>query len=1351
MSEVEAVPLRVFLSHTSELRQFPTGRSYVAAAEEAVKRAGHALADMEYFTARDEQPAAYCADAVRQADVYVGIIGLRYGSPVRDRPEVSYTELEFDTATERRMPRLVFLLDTEADLRMPPKALIDRKYGAKQDAFRQHVMDAGVMIATVGEPSDLAMKLLQALQDLPRDARRAVRPVTSRPFMVEQSQHVVISRPELEAKVIEELEQASTGGLVSLTTTLWGAGGFGKTTLAARVCELVRNKFPGGVLWVTVGEQAAGPELAAKVNDLSLVLSGDRPTFVEPEQAGHHLGHLLGEERRLLVVDDVWRREQLSPFLLGGPGCVRLVTTRHRPVLPEPEGDACVRVDAMEADQAMALLREGMGANVPELGRLLRMTGRWPVLLRLVNGAVRRWMRHGVAAAAAVKKVGDDLLSQGPAVLDQTSALDVTRSANRARAVQATVEAGLRALAADTPGLVDRYLELAVFAEDVDVPQATLARYWGHTGQMTLSAVERLCLDLADLALVQEYSVRPVARIRLHDVMLSYLWHRVGLERVAALHQQLLEAHRQGLPRADGAVGTAWWAMDRDEPYLWTQLARHLREAGSNEAMELELLVCDLRWVVAKLERLGPSAIDADLTLAIGPRPAALRRALVQNAHLLGRLEPDGSLGATLLSRLEGMGELESIARAYAATFQHRRLMPAWPLPDLPDPALLRVLAGHSRPVLALAVSPDGSWLASAGDDPIVQLWNTADGSLRATLAGHAGSVQSLVAGPDGSWLASAGYDQAVRLWNADGSLRGMLSGHTDRINAIAVSPDGSWLASAGQDHTVRLWNPADGSHGTTLSGHTGSVSALAVSPDGSWLASASDDRTVRIWNPADGSLRATLSGHTSSVWTLAVSPDGSWLASAGHDHTVRLWDPIHGSHRATLSGHTRKVRALAVSPDGSWLASASDDQTVRLWNPADGSLRNTLSGHNRHVLTLAVSPDGSWLASAGDDNTVRLWQPDGRLRAILSGHTNWPQTLAVSPDGSWLASAGRDQTVRLWNPADGSHRTAFSGHRGPVWALAVSPDGSWLASAGRTVRVWNPVDGSLRAVLSGHTSDIQALAVSPDGSWLASAGRDHTVRLWNPADGSHRVTFSGHIGSVSVLAVSPDGSWLASAGQTVRLWNPVDGSLRAVLPGHTSDIQALAVSPDGSWLASAGSDHAVRVWDSAGSPRATLSGHADIVRALAISPDGSWLASAGHDQTVRLWNPADGSLRAILLGHTGSVGTLAVSPDGSWLASAGQDQTVRIWDMADGSYRTTLLVHTGSIRALAVSPDGSWLASAASDQTVRLWNPNDGERLAALRVAAPIHSVYWVPSAAPMLACASVSGVYVLRVDPGL
>jgi len=160
-------PRRVFLSHTSELREFPQRRSFVAAAEAAVSRAQDAIADMAYFTARDDKPAEYCQGRVRGCDVYVGLIGLRYGTPVRDQPEVSYTELEFQTAAEAGLPRLVFVLDEDAAVPIPAARLLDGdlERQGRQRAFRARVLDSGVMAGKFASPDQLEVLLLQALQE----------------------------------------------------------------------------------------------------------------------------------------------------------------------------------------------------------------------------------------------------------------------------------------------------------------------------------------------------------------------------------------------------------------------------------------------------------------------------------------------------------------------------------------------------------------------------------------------------------------------------------------------------------------------------------------------------------------------------------------------------------------------------------------------------------------------------------------------------------------------------------------------------------------------------------------------------------------------------------------------------------------------------------------------------------------------------------------------------------------------------------------------------------------------------------------------------------------------------------
>ncbi|MFN9644803.1 MAG: DUF4062 domain-containing protein [Cyanobacteriota bacterium] len=118
---------RVFISHTSELQDYPSpGHSYVDRAAEAVRAEGHDLVNMASFCAEDNPPSHVDKREVRQCDVFIGIIGMRYGSLVRSQSEMSHTEQEFEAATEHGIQRLMFLLDRKSlDLKLPGDYLRD--------------------------------------------------------------------------------------------------------------------------------------------------------------------------------------------------------------------------------------------------------------------------------------------------------------------------------------------------------------------------------------------------------------------------------------------------------------------------------------------------------------------------------------------------------------------------------------------------------------------------------------------------------------------------------------------------------------------------------------------------------------------------------------------------------------------------------------------------------------------------------------------------------------------------------------------------------------------------------------------------------------------------------------------------------------------------------------------------------------------------------------------------------------------------------------------------------------------------------------------------------------------------
>src|SRR3954463_4591206 len=320
----EPPPRRVFLSHTAELRRYPAGRSFVAAAQDAVIKAGDAVTDMAYFPARHTKPAQVCRDAVAAADVYVLIAGFRYGSPVRDRPQLSYTELEHQTAEQRGMPRLVFLLgeDTEG----PAAMFADLQYGARQQAFRGRLADSGVTTATVTSPGELETALLHALTALPRaeqqpaTAEAATTAVQRRVWTIPARVRGFTGRADL----LAELEATLPSG-PAVVQAVTGMGGIGKTTAAIEYAHRHHDEFD--IAWWVPAENPA--LLTERLAELALAL--DLTTATSPAGVGvaRLLGELARRDRWLLVFDNAEDPRALREYLPEGPG--RVLTPSRNP------------------------------------------------------------------------------------------------------------------------------------------------------------------------------------------------------------------------------------------------------------------------------------------------------------------------------------------------------------------------------------------------------------------------------------------------------------------------------------------------------------------------------------------------------------------------------------------------------------------------------------------------------------------------------------------------------------------------------------------------------------------------------------------------------------------------------------------------------------------------------------------------------------------------------------------------------------------------------------------------------------------------------------------------------------
>lgn len=614
----------------------------------------------------------------------------------------------------------------------------------------------------------------------------------------------------------------------------------------------------------------------------------------------------------------------------------------------------------------------------------------------------------------------------------------------------------------------------------------------------------------------------------------------------------------------------------------------------------------------------------------------------------------------------------------------------------------LVVQTGHTAPVMALAGSPDGQWLASGSVDSTVAIWDLKSGRQLRILTGHTGIVSAVAFSPDGRILASGSYDHTVRLWDTTtGALLKTIPAADEPVFSVTFGPNGRWLATASWDQ-IRLWDENTGTEIRPFTPGPFGIGVLAFSPDGRLF--TTQDRKGRL------SIHDVLTGRKllALPWSRRVtgscfSPDSRLLATTGKE--IVLWDAATGRQLAIIDGRTDFGSRALFSADSKNLIFTTADHNTVVWNISSEQEVRVLSSNSADTAALVGDPNGRWIAwAAQNSDKISVVNPDGQLLRVFDARVQLlPASGTFTADGRELLSGMLNGAIVAWDLRSGRPGGPVGTHSAAVTGVSLSPDGTTLASGSwdHSIRLWNLKTGQPGKVLVGHTANVLTVVFSPDGRLLASGSQDLTVRIWDIATGQElrKLDFAdlgpplirGSNDQIAAVAFSPDGKLIACSNQraTIKLFYVTTGEELRTLAGHTNNVESLSFSPDGSTLASGSYDHSIRLWAiPSGRLVRTIPAHAGEVTALAFTHDGRQLISASADNEIKIWDPVTGANLRTLSGHTSTVWSISISRDQHWLASQSADGTTRVWDLISGKLSATLIRPT-SQDWLVVTPDG--------------------------------------------------------------
>lgn len=293
----------------------------------------------------------------------------------------------------------------------------------------------------------------------------------------------------------------------------------------------------------------------------------------------------------------------------------------------------------------------------------------------------------------------------------------------------------------------------------------------------------------------------------------------------------------------------------------------------------------------------------------------------------------------------------------------------------------IRSFHSHNNRIWTMALGKVNNCpvLASGGDDGKIRLWDGKTGENINTISGHEGKIRILAFSPDNRFLASAGSDRTIKVWDLHNLYQPPMTyrKHTDLVWKVLFFDGGNSLISLSDDKTILKFTLQGGCTEAFPLSQQEWMWTAAINPQENILALAGDNLTVDLWDIVTKTKVISFKGHQQRIKAITFNSTGELVISASDDNTIKIWHIKSKKCWQTINNSLRETRSLITIPADKTrpelIASSGDDCVIRIYDLTSNKLA-VLEGHTRSIWSLAYCADSDYLYSCGEDETIKIW-----------------------------------------------------------------------------------------------------------------------------------------------------------------------------------------------------------------------------------------------------------------------------------------------------------------------------------------------------------------------------------------